>query len=234
MSEKLEIKKIEIKDFRESGYLQEANRRFFHPLGLALEVSIDEEGKESISGVWDYRDDKEGIHYDIQNSDVERKERFLKNKNFIDSQLKERGDLRKSELGFKIEPIDGSPDIMDDRMLALAADFDNYKKRVQKEKEELVTNTKVKMLTSILDMDNDLSIALKNTEDEGVKLIANKLTNFLKSQGIEEIQTDSYDEDLHEVISILEVGESKIIDVIGKGYTLNGKPFRYPKIILGK
>ena len=233
MSDKLEIKKIEIEDFRKIGYLQEANRRFFHPLGLALEVSI-EDGKESISGVWDYREDKEGIYYDIKNSDSERKERFLKNKNFIDSQFKERGDLRKSELGFKIEPIEDSPELMDDRMLALAAEFDNYKKRTQKEKEEIVTNTKVKMLTSILDMDNDLSIALKNIEDEGVKLIANKLTNFLKSQGIEEIKTESYDEDLHEVISVMEVGESKIIDVISKGYTLNGKPFRYPKIILGK
>lgn len=233
MSEKLEIKKIDIKDFRESGYLQEVNRRFFHPLGLALEVFI-EDGKELISGIWDYREDKEGIYYDIQNSESERKQRFLNNKNFIDSQLKERGDLRKSELGFKIEPIEGSPELMDDRVLSIAAEFENYKKRVQKEKEELVTNTKVKMLTSILDMDNDLSIALKNIEDEGVKLISNKLTNFLKSQGIEEIQTEEYDQDLHEVISVLEVGESKIIDVIGKGYTLNGKPFRYPKIILGK
>jgi molecular chaperone GrpE len=233
MSENLEIKKIDIKDFRESGYLQEANRRFFHPLGLALEVSIEDE-KELISGIWDYREDKEGIYYDIQNSEPERKEKFLKNKNFIDFQLKERGDLRKSELGFKIEPIEGSPELIDDKVLSIAAEFENYKKRVQKEKEELITNTKVKMLTSILDMDNDLSIALKNIEDEGVKLIANKLTNFLKSQGIEEIQTEEYDQDLHEVISVLEVGESKIIDVIGKGYTLNGKPFRYPKIILGK
>jgi molecular chaperone GrpE len=118
--------------------------------------------------------------------------------------------------------------------LRLAAEFDNYKKRVAKEKEDLVTNTKIKMLTSILDMDNDISIALKNIEDEGVRLIASKLSSFLKSQGIEEIQTDSYDSELHEVISVIEVGEEKVVDVINKGYTLNGKPFRYPKIILGR
>lgn len=118
--------------------------------------------------------------------------------------------------------------------LRLAAEFDNYKKRVAKEKEDLVINTKVKMLTSILDMDNDIAIALKNVEDEGIKLIASKLSNFLKSQGVEEIQTDSYDGELHEVISVIDVGEQKIIDVISKGYTINGKPFRYPKIILGR
>jgi molecular chaperone GrpE (heat shock protein) len=56
----------------------------------------------------------------------------------------------------------------------------------------------------------------------------------LKSQGVEVIQTETYDDEIHEVISVMEIGESKIIDVISKGYSLNGKPFRYPKIILGK
>lgn len=118
--------------------------------------------------------------------------------------------------------------------LRIAAEFDNYKKRVAKEKQDLVNLTKANMLTSILDMDNDLSIALKNIEDPGVKLIANKLTNFLKSQGVEEIQTDSYDEDLHEVISIIPGESNKIIDVVTKGYSINGKPFRFPKIVLSK
>lgn len=118
--------------------------------------------------------------------------------------------------------------------LRLAAEFDNYKKRVAKEKQDLVNNTKVKMLTAILDIDSDISIAMKNVEDDGVKLIASKLDKFLKEQGIETIQTETYDTELHEVISVIEVGEEKIVDVISKGYTLNGKPFRYPKIILGK
>ena len=122
--------------------------------------------------------------------------------------------------------------------LRLAAEFDNYKKRVIKEKEELVNNTKVKMLTSILDMDSDISLAIKSITNEeakeGVTLIASKVDKFLKSQGIEPVQTETYDSELHEVISVMEIGEEKIIDVISKGYTLNGKIFRYPKIILGK
>ena len=119
-----------------------------------------------------------------------------------------------------------------DSYLRLYAEFDNYKKRVNKEKEDLIFNTKVKMLQSVLDMDNDLYFALKSSaDDSGVRLIAQKLESFLKSQGVESIQTETYDEDLHEVISVMEVGESKIIDVASKGYTLNGKPFRYPKIV---
>ena len=120
----------------------------------------------------------------------------------------------------------------------LYADFENYKKRVIREKEEIKNNTKVSMITSILDMDNDIALALKNIKDdsarEGVQLIANKIETFLKGHGIEPIQTETYDGDLHEVISILPIGESKIVDVVNKGYTLDGKPFRYPKIILGE
>ncbi len=61
----MDIKRMDIKEFREAGYLQEANRLFFHPLGLALEVRIDEDTKEeSLSGVWDYREDEEGISFE--------------------------------------------------------------------------------------------------------------------------------------------------------------------------
>lgn len=122
-----------------------------------------------------------------------------------------------------------------DQYLRLYADFENYKKRTQKEKEELVLNTKTKMVNSILDLDNDLHIAKKSIgESEGINIILNKVQTFLKYQGIEEVQTQSYDSDLHEVVSMLETGEEKIIDVISKGYSINGKPFRYPKIILSK
>ena len=122
-----------------------------------------------------------------------------------------------------------------DKYYRLYADFDNYKRRAQKEKEDLVLDTKTKSLSTILDLDNDLYIAKKNMPDsEGLNLILNKVHTFLKSQGIEEIQTDEYDSDLHEVISIIETGESKIIDIVSKGYKINGKPFRYPKIILSK
>jgi len=100
------IKRIDIKEFREKGYLQEINRRFLHPLGLALEVEIADDGSEHLSGVWDYRDDSEGIHYDISNSNSDRKERFIEKKNFIDAEFETKSNTRKEILGFDIEPID--------------------------------------------------------------------------------------------------------------------------------
>ena len=122
-----------------------------------------------------------------------------------------------------------------DLYLRLYADFDNYKKRALKDREDSTVQVKINLISSILDLDNDLSLAKKNLpESEGLNLIFQKLNNFLNSQGIEEIQTETYDSDVHEVISVLETGESKIIDVISKGYKIGEKPFRYPKIILSK
>lgn len=122
-----------------------------------------------------------------------------------------------------------------DLYLRLYADFDNYKKRAIKDREDATAQVRINTISSILDLDNDLSLAKKNLPDsEGLNLIFQKLNNFLKSQGIEEIQTETYDEDLHEVVSVLETGENKIIDVISKGYKIGEKPFRYPKIILSK
>lgn len=57
------IKRMDIGEFREFGFLQEVNRLFFHPLGLALEIVIEEDGTEHLGGIWDYRDDPEGLIY---------------------------------------------------------------------------------------------------------------------------------------------------------------------------
>lgn len=126
----------------------------------------------------------------------------------------------------------------EDKYVRLYAEFENYKRRVQKDKEEIKFNTKVNMVSPILDMDNDVAIAIKNIKDdsarEGVQLIAQKLENFLKSQGIETIQTETYDDELHEVISVIPTGKTGIVDVVSKGYSLNGKPFRHPKIVISQ
>ena len=142
------------------------------------------------------------------------------------------------ELLSKYQELETKLTESEDKYVRLYAEFETYKRRMVKEKEDIKNNTKVSMISSIIDMDNDLSIALKNIKDEsaksGVKLIAQKLETFLKSHNIEVIQTERYDEDINEVIQVMEIGESKVIDVVSKGYSLNGKPFRFPKIILGK
>ncbi len=57
------VPRMDVREFRAAGFLQEANRQFFHPLGLALEVTVDPDGSERLSGIWDYREDPEGMVY---------------------------------------------------------------------------------------------------------------------------------------------------------------------------
>lgn len=144
-------------------------------------------------------------------------------------------DIENTEKTFTLDEVESIKADLNDKYLRLMAEFENYKRRVNKEKEEIRINTKTNMLSSILDIDSDLAIAKKNIkEDEGINLILAKIETFLKNQGVTSIQTETYDAEIHEVISLLEIGEEKIIDVISKGYAIGGKPFRYPKIILGK
>ncbi len=60
----MEIKRMDLNEFIDFGLLHEVNRKFFHPLGLALEMIMDEDGKVTgFGGVWDYRDDPEGMYF---------------------------------------------------------------------------------------------------------------------------------------------------------------------------
>lgn len=97
------IKKLSIKEFREKGYLQEVNRRFFHPLGLALEVVIEEDGTEKLGGIWDYREDPEGIIY---GEEIVSNPRFRERAEYIEDQLRKKKATRLEKLGFFIQPVE--------------------------------------------------------------------------------------------------------------------------------
>lgn len=94
-------KNIDIAEFRRQGYLQELNRQFLHPLGLALEVVVEENGEERLGGVWDARDDPEGIWYGGV-VDREKADRIAELRD-------EREPARLGKLGFVIEPVDWTP-----------------------------------------------------------------------------------------------------------------------------
>lgn len=83
-------KKMSIKEFREMGLLAEINRTFFHPLGLALEVTVDN-GDEKLGGIWDCREDAEGIVYESLPSDKVRKAQVF---------IAEKHEQRQNMLGF--------------------------------------------------------------------------------------------------------------------------------------
>lgn len=91
-----DIKYIEIKEFREAGYLQEVNRRFLHPLGLALEVHVADDLSERLGGVWDYRDDPEGMNFGPGMIDPAKVDR-------VANEWYTKADVREANLGYVIQ-----------------------------------------------------------------------------------------------------------------------------------
>lgn len=94
---KNDVKKMSASEFRREGYLQELNRRFLHPLGLALEVRIHSDGSESFGEVWDCRDDPEGMTFApgvINSANAAR----------IADELEEKGQVRMERLGYQTQP----------------------------------------------------------------------------------------------------------------------------------
>ncbi len=135
-----------------------------------------------------------------------------------------------------------------DRYLRLFAEFENYKKRTSRERIEMFKTAGGEVITAMLPILDDFDRALKEIEKsddddlfKGVKLINSKLTETLRTKGLQlmEVKTgDTFDADSHEAITQIPAPEEKlkgkIIDVIAKGYTLGDKIIRYPKVVIGQ
>ena len=91
---------INIEEFRNEGYLHELNRLFLHPLGLALEVVVDDNGEYTLGGIWDYREDAEGITYAPETLS---EEKVLN----IEKIIQERYQARLMALGYWIQGVEG-------------------------------------------------------------------------------------------------------------------------------
>lgn len=133
--------------------------------------------------------------------------------------------------------------------LFLAADFDNYRKRMLKEKAELLKNGAEKTLLGLLPVVDDFERGLAATKDiedaaqvrEGMELIYNKLVKYLADNGVKEMDTASgsgFDADLHEAIATIPAPadelKGKIIDTTQKGYMINDKVLRHAKVVVGE
>jgi len=137
---------------------------------------------------------------------------------------------------------------LQDKYLRLSAEFDNYRKRTIKEKGELIKSANEDLLGKLLPVSDDFHRALVSIDNAsdmeamktGVHLIFDKFFNFLKQQGIKEIEAMNldFDTDLHEAITKIPAPEEKlkgkVIDVIEKGYFLNDKILRFAKVVVGE
>ncbi len=148
----------------------------------------------------------------------------------------------------EIEELKAQAEEQKDRYLRLSAEFDNYRKRTLKERSDLLKTASGDTLSGMLPVLDDLERAMASMEKatdvsavlEGVKLIYSKLQEFLKNKGVVEIDAMNqvFDTDLHEALTKIpaptEDLKGKVVDVIQKGYKIEGKVIRYAKVVVGE
>ena len=135
---------------------------------------------------------------------------------------------------------------LNDKHLRLQAEFDNFRKRTAKEKLDLTVTASENVIKDILPVLDDFERALQNMEKngneadmQGVTLIFNKLKDTLKKKGLEEIEAmdTEFNTDEHEALTMIpapdEDKKGKVLDVIQKGYKLNGKVIRFARVVVG-
>lgn len=122
----------------------------------------------------------------------------------------------------------------------IMAEFDNYKKRTIKEKENIYTDIKADIMADFLEVVDNFDKALENVEEDsnlkdGILLIQKKLLEVLRKYGVEEIEclNKPFDPNLHESVQHIDdenYGEKEIIQVFRKGYKLGDKVIRYSMV----
>lgn len=91
------IKRMSAKEFRQLGLLQEVNRLLLHPIGLALEVIVNEDGTESFGQVWDYREDPDGMRFHDSTE-------LDKNADSVKKMFEEKRVFREKNFGYHVQP----------------------------------------------------------------------------------------------------------------------------------
>ncbi|HLP53831.1 MAG TPA: nucleotide exchange factor GrpE [Fluviicola sp.] len=137
---------------------------------------------------------------------------------------------------------------LNDKYLRLYSEFDNYRKRTNKEKLELIATASAGVLKDLIVVLDDFERAILNNEQaediqaikDGIALIHSKFKTTLEAKGLKQMQSknEAFDPELHEAIANIpapsEELKGKVIDDVEKGYYLNDKVIRYAKVVVGQ
>ena len=151
------------------------------------------------------------------------------------------------QLQAKVAELEARVAELEDLKLRQMAEFDNFRRRTNKEKLELMTTAGERIFCDMLPLVDDFErakVAMAKSDDieavrDGIDLIYNKFINFLAANNVKAIDaTDAdFNTDLHEAITTFAAGENKkgkVIDCTQTGYTLGEKVIRFAKVVVGE
>lgn len=142
----------------------------------------------------------------------------------------------------ELQSIQQELDELTDRYKRILAEFENHKKRSQKEREGLYNSILGDIIELILPILDNLENAAKvETSDEnykkGIELVVKQFQDVLKSKGVEEIKAlgETFDPELHEAVSSVQddsKGEREIVQEYRKGYKIGHKVIRHSMVVV--
>jgi len=157
-------------------------------------------------------------------------------------------ETKEEKMKRQIEELTEKNEKLHEDYLRLFSEFDNFRKRKNKEIADLYMTAGEKIVLAILPIIDDFERALQHAGDsdeavahrEGMELIYNKFLNILKQNGVKEIDAKGkdFDTDYHEAITRFPAPsddlKGKVVDVTEKGYTMGDKVIRYAKVVVGE
>lgn len=136
---------------------------------------------------------------------------------------------------------------LNDKYLRLYAEFDNYKKRMARERVEFVKMAGREVILAFLPVLDDFERAVKNMENasdlaavmEGVQLIFKKFQDVLERMGVKPADCcgEPFDPEKHEAVARVPAGPEKsgiVVDMVERGYLLHDRVLRFPKVVVGE
>lgn len=142
-----------------------------------------------------------------------------------------------AELTEKCEKLEKENKELSDKYLRIVAEYDNFRKRSQKEKESTYSDAYADALKDILPVADNLERAVQFSESdkviEGVKMTLNQLSSALEKMGVTVIETDTFDPNLHNAVMHVEdesKGENEIVEVFQKGYRRGDRVIRFAMV----
>lgn len=164
----------------------------------------------------------------------------IENNQDVENEVNENDELKllKEKLAKQKEDLEDK----DDRIKRLMAEFENFKKRSDKERTGLYNSVMGDVITSLLPVLDNLEKAAKTeTKDEqyknGIEMVVNQFKDVLKANGVTEIETvgKKFDPSLHEAVSLVQdekLGEKEIKEEFRKGYMIGDRVLRHSLVVV--
>ena len=163
-------------------------------------------------------------------------------KESIDKLKKRVHEIKEDKGTKKVDEKDKKIEELTDTLQRLQAEFENYKKHIEKSNSELRVWAKGAIIESLLPILDSFELALKNTSNKeefvkGIELIYSQLYSLLEKEGLKKIKAEGkFDANLHEVLLKEESDKEDdyILEELQKGYILDNKVLRYSKVKISK